>query len=44
MNYFLKSVGLKKRQMSVNRSLNHEEITKKMNFCEKFSYWWFHNS
>lgn len=37
----LKLVGFKDRKMSLNRSLNHDEIIEKMTYCEKIHYWLF---
>ena len=42
--YVLKLFGYKKRKMSVNRSLNDCEIKESLNFCDRLTYWWFHNS
>lgn len=38
---FLKLVGFKDRKMSLNRSLNHDEIIETMSYCERVHYWWF---
>lgn len=42
--FILKVFGYKKRKVSINRSLNDYEIKKNLSLCDKFSYWWFHNS
>lgn len=42
MNTLLKWCGFKKRKISINRSLNNDDILEKMSFCQKISYWYFH--
>ena len=31
----------KKREISINRALNREEIIKKLTFCQRIDYWMF---